>query len=195
MCEWKDMIGDIITDVSSANADFKRPPDDVLIFNLRKSFDSLAYDLKLYTQTLIYPAQCGVGESPFIPDPEHHNPEIVSVKLNGVSIGFELEDDVVYFEAPLCDDKSGVIIKYKYSIKTDKCTAPDKVCYEPYRSMVVKKASYALLSNPHMDWYSPVEARNRKADYDSMVLDRRKARTRTKNTAMNKRAGDQWWAI
>ena len=194
MKKWASMIGFVISEVSSPDDKFNRPPDDLIIRALRTAYELIVYQLGLKTNTLHYPSQCGHGSAPFQPAEGHINPEISSVKVNGQPVSYTVGDGEVMFDAPTCGERDGVVITYRYSVTTDTCDAPDEVFVEPLRSMIIHRALIDLLSDSHMDWYSPNEARNHKFLYDELVMTRRRRRSNHRSANIGKLAGDMFWA-
>lgn len=207
-CKWADWIIDILPYVSSPHERFIRPPDDLIILELRRAARNFAEQSRFFRDTLPVDLQCGVCELPFITPDDRTVLEVIRVERpescdrhcrtqsNKLDFSYH-NDDMIWLDSPPnADHLNGAVIHYSYLPTFHDCDVPAKLCAERWRTAIQAQALNNLLSMPNMDWYDLTNAQIQQAKSAKLIAQARLATTpKRKKPSVTKAMEGVFWDI
>lgn len=178
-CSWSSFLPDIIPFVSSPKADYRRPPDNLIMHFARLAAQEFVQDAALLRDTYCFDIQCGVDEIPLVvPDGReimhvhtlHVSSDAISMcgnhclvhddscrgcgesKMVGVR-GFEYDDGELKLPfKPTGDKQNGFCARYSYTLDFSTCQMPKLLCEQKWRRAIRAYTLKHLFSMDDMDW-------------------------------------------
>ncbi len=181
-CTWASFLPDIIPFVSSPKADYRRPPDNLIMHFARLAAQEFVQDATLLRDTYCFDVQCGVDEVPLVipEDRELLHVHTLSVSTDAISLcgnhclipgnhcgycvdddkmvkvtGFEYDADLKEITLPFKpngDKQNGFCARYSYTLDFATCEIPQMLCNQKWRRAIRAYTLKHLFSMDDMDW-------------------------------------------